>query len=222
MKLVVYALWGADKKYTVGAIKNATINLEIYPDFISRFYVDALVPKTVLYELEEIKNTEVIYKNVIGDWRFSLNRFLPFADPTIEYFLSRDCDSRCTPRERAAVNEWILSNKTFHIMRDHPFHGGFPILAGLFGSKGGIISSVKKMIDSSSLPDSYHSDQVFLQEYIFPLIRNSVLEHDEIFTKKPFPTLRNGLEFVGEVFDENEQNTLQHRHRLQTYLEKNG
>jgi hypothetical protein len=35
---------------------------------------------------------------------------------------SRDLDSPLTQRERAAVNEWLSSNLTFHSMRDHPYH----------------------------------------------------------------------------------------------------
>ena len=88
MKLITYALWGNKEKYTIGAIKNAENNLEIYPGYISRFYVDLTVPKNILFALEDIKNVEVIQKNVIGDWRFSLNRFLPFSE-NVERFLSR-------------------------------------------------------------------------------------------------------------------------------------
>ena len=36
-------------------------------------------------------------------------------------------------RERDAVDEWIASNKTFHIMRDHIWHDGIEILAGMWG-----------------------------------------------------------------------------------------
>ena len=35
-------------------------------------------------------------------------------------------------RERDAVNEWLESNKTFHLMRDHPWHGS-EINAGMWG-----------------------------------------------------------------------------------------
>ena len=35
-------------------------------------------------------------------------------------------------RERDAVNEWLASNKTFHNMRDHPWHGAV-MLAGMWG-----------------------------------------------------------------------------------------
>ncbi len=62
-------------------------------------------------------------------------RFLVMLDPLVDYFLSRDLDSDIVPREIAAVRQWLdSSNYTFHIMRDHPSHGGF-MLAGLWGAK---------------------------------------------------------------------------------------
>ena len=33
--------------------------------------------------------------------------------------------------EDVAVEEWLLSNKVFHSMRDHPQHGDWQILTGL-------------------------------------------------------------------------------------------
>lgn len=203
-KIISYSLWGNQPKYVAGAIKNAKNNAVIYPDFISRFYVDLIVPKDAIFYLEEMYNTEVIQRDLVGDWRFSLQRFLPFSEKDVEYFISRDCDSRCSVREKSAVDEWIKSGKDFHIMRDHPFHGNYPILAGMFGSKGGLINNIEEIIQSENLNDMYHSDQFFLQKYIFPLVKNSCLVHDEFFEKKQFPLKRNELEFVGEPLTEND------------------
>ena len=36
--------------------------------------------------------------------------------------LSRDLDGRISPRESAAVAEWLQSKKPLHVMRDNPFH----------------------------------------------------------------------------------------------------
>ena len=35
-------------------------------------------------------------------------------------------------REQAAVQQWLVSNLTFHVMRDSPHHGS-AILAGMWG-----------------------------------------------------------------------------------------
>ena len=59
-------------------------------------------------------------------------RFLPLMDPTVDQLMPRDCDSIVTLREVAAVNQWLESKATFHIMRDHQYHCDleYPILGG--------------------------------------------------------------------------------------------
>jgi hypothetical protein len=56
-------------------------------------------------------------------------RFLVMLDPQVDVFLSRDADSLIIPREVDAVHQWLRSNYTFHLMRDHPAHLGI-MLAG--------------------------------------------------------------------------------------------
>lgn len=50
-------------------------------------------------------------------------RFLAMIDPNVDVVVSRDIDSLIWPREVAAVREWLASNFTFHLMRDHTAHG---------------------------------------------------------------------------------------------------
>ena len=56
-------------------------------------------------------------------------RFLPMFDPLVDTFVSRDLDAEIIARETAAVQQWLVSNYTFHVMRDHHLHN-VPILAG--------------------------------------------------------------------------------------------
>ena len=51
-------------------------------------------------------------------------------DASVDIFISRDIDSVILEREVEAVNQWLLSNFTFHLMRDSPSHGEV-VLAGL-------------------------------------------------------------------------------------------
>ncbi len=50
---------------------------------------------------------------------------LPLLDDMVDTFMSRDSDSAIISREEDSVREWLASNKTFHIMRDHPYHDVF-------------------------------------------------------------------------------------------------
>ena len=80
--------------------------------------------------------------------------------------------------------------------------------------------NIENLISSPPLVDSYHSDQAFLQEHIFPLIEDSVMIHDEFFEGNPFPTLRKKNEFIGQVFDENDQTVEEHLQILEDYHQK--
>ena len=47
-------------------------------------------------------------------------RFLPFENANNKFFLSRDTDGRLIHREIKAIEQWLMSGKKFHIIRDHP------------------------------------------------------------------------------------------------------
>ena len=57
---------------------------------------------------------------------------LPLLDVMVSTLMSRDSDSAIIPREQDAVAEWLASNKTFHLMRDHPQHCSFFVGCGFF------------------------------------------------------------------------------------------
>ena len=57
-------------------------------------------------------------------------RFLVMLDPDVDIFISRDIDSVIWQREVDAVDQWLSSNFTFHLMRDHKLHSA-TILAGI-------------------------------------------------------------------------------------------
>ena len=121
--------------------------------------------------------------------------------------LSRDCDSRISDREVSAINEWLNSDKDFHIMRDHPYHS-ISILAGMWGCRNGILRNIDitDKIDKWTQFQRKGVDQDFLGQIIYPLIKDNSLEHDDYgrFNSKPFPSKMINKEFVGEIYDEND------------------
>ena len=120
---------------------------------------------------------------------------------SVEVMISRDTDSRLSKREAVAVNEWLNSGKLFHVMRDHPAHAT-EILGGMWGAKKPILGDMLHLIDSYSKGNFWQVDQNFLREVVWPRVAYSTYTHDEFFAKSPFPTKRQGDEFVGQVYDE--------------------
>lgn len=216
MKVICYSLWGKDPKYTIGAIRNAELIKKVYPGWVARFYCGTSVPPDIIRQLKELES-EVIMMNEPGDWSGMFWRFSAIADPEVEIMLSRDTDSRLTLREKYAVDDWLNSGKLFHIMRDHPWHST-EILGGMWGARKPILQDINHLIAAYNKGDFWQVDQNFLKEIIAPRIAYSFHVHDEFFVKAPFPTKRVGLEFVGQVFDENEQTVQQHLEALKRGL----
>jgi len=204
-KVISFSLWGDNPTYNTGAIKNAELALQFFPDFECWFYIHKdTVPQETIDSLNSFTNTKIIFKS--GDlnkikpmmWRFEA-----IDDENVEIMMSRDTDTRILLREKLAVDEWLSSNKTFHIMRDHPHHG-FPILGGMWGYKSNIKYPIKNLLDSFSKNNRYGTDYEFFANSLYPLIQDDKIVHDPFFDKIPFPTERLNKEFVGDVFDEND------------------
>ncbi|XP_042855238.1 uncharacterized protein LOC122242091 [Penaeus japonicus] len=129
-------------------------------------------------------------------WRFAV-----MGDPTVETFLSRDTDSWVLDREVAAVEEWLASNRTFHVVHDHPRHGPV-ILGGFWGAHNkdlDLMRSLRDTMYSKPQTERYGHDQRLLKSVLWPVARTNVLNHDSFTCVKwrrehgpavPFPTQR--------------------------------
>lgn len=221
-KIISFSLYGNNPKYCQGAIENAKLCPIIYPGWIMRLYYDYTVPKHYIDELKKLDvelydmtNKEIPNFGVF--WRFFVN-----DDPQVERFIVRDTDSRLNKREKDAVDEWISSNKSLHIMRDHPQHGVL-ILAGTWGLKSDKNLNMKNEILDFLKDKEYYrygDDQIFLIK-IHRRYKLDTICHDDFFdfpNNKPFPTERINYEFIGQVFDENNNTILEHQNQLIKYL----
>jgi len=202
IKKICFSLWGDNPKYTIGAVRNAELSHKIYPGWKTIFYVGNDVPDQILKQIEQAEG-ELIFMNDSG-WNGMMWRFL--AADSNDIVISRDTDSRLSIREKAAVDEWLESDKDFHIMRDHPYHAT-EILGGMWGARNGILKGIKQWINSYNKRDydnKYQVDQNFLREIIYNKVKLRSIVHDEFFEKKPFPINRFGCyDFVGQAYDEN-------------------
>jgi hypothetical protein len=206
-KLITFSLWGSNPKYTVGAIRNAVLATILYPDWLCRYYVGKSVPNEIVQTLKNFNNVEIIEMEEEGNWSGMFWRFYPASEQDVDVMISRDCDSRLSLREKLAVDEWLKSDKGFHIMRDHPWHGTH-ILGGMWGVKKGVLPQMKNEIDNFVKGEFWQVDQNFLSRVIYPLVKENTMVHDEFFNfdnhKIKFPSERINKEFVGDVFDHND------------------
>lgn len=205
-KIISFSLWGNKPIYTIGAIRNAELTNEIYSGWVSRFYCGKSVTGEIINTLKSIPNCEVILMYNDGDWRGMFWRFYAGLETQNDVVIFRDCDSRLNQREKFAVDEWLASDKDFHIMRDHPFHNT-AILGGMWGVRNQILDKIGITLQDFPSGDYWQVDQTFLREHVYGKILDTCFIHDsygstESFSKK-FPTDMEDRHFVGEIFDEN-------------------
>ncbi|XP_043215369.1 uncharacterized protein LOC122378412 [Amphibalanus amphitrite] len=221
--VLAYSFYGTDvKSYLSGVKRNAMRSLEFYPGWTMRVFHDGKANFTewnktaceVTCEFPNVDFCDVRQLPGIGDisghvgsiWRFAV-----IADESVERFVMRDLDSILTQRERDAVTEWLESNKTFHVMRDHPWHGT-EILAGMWGGWNRYNDKYRplrqKMLETGKLNEAKSWDQSQLKTILWPVLvrTGDVISHDSYLCNKypftrPFPTKRaNMTEFVGSQY----------------------
>ena len=152
--------------------------------------------------------------NTMDEVKFLLDYCLT-ADVSV--MISRDCDSRLNHREAEAVSEFMNSDKLFHIMRDHPWHK-FNVLGGMFGIKKGLLDNMKDLCASFSQTNNYGTDYRFFDSIINQIPMETLMLHDPFFSGIDFPSPREGVQFVGQVFDENDACDQHHLDVLKAHL----
>lgn len=203
MNIISFCVYGTKPLYIKGMVENLKLVETFYPGWTPRVYISSNISKEIAKEYKSY-GAQVYQVNAVENGVFAMYRYLPLADPDVDRAIFRDADSRLNNRESEAVKIWIQEDTNIHIMRDHPYHGGPKILGGMWGAKGSVLRNIQKYIlKYSHLNWERDIDQLMLHNEIYPLFKDSATVHDEIFDKKPFPVKRNGLEFVGCQFDEN-------------------
>ena len=186
--VISWCLWGNNELYTTGLIENIKLSEIYYPGWENYIYLHTdTVSAYIIEKLKEFPNVKIIPKSgKIRPTRNMLWRIEPADDPCVKRFISRDADSRITPREVIAVREWVNSEKTLHILRDHPQH--YPkILGGMFGLKlDNICLGNNNICEWAQKVDNFYSarseatdDQDFLL-YFYEAYKNDRIIHDEI------------------------------------------
>ena len=177
--------------YTLGAIANARHANRAYPGWICRFYVADDVPENIISRLKDY-SVEIVNMGQYVGGEGMFWRFLAAIDPEVDITLIRDVDSRFTKCELLAVNEWLASDKKFHVMRRGRYI--LPMLGGMWGVRGTIPELRKPLENFFQSPDprAFGADEEFLFNCVYPLTKGDVFVHEQ-------DTLVNRKYFVGET-----------------------
>ena len=158
-------------------------------------------------------------------------RFFPTLDSQVDIFMSRDLDSIVKLREVEAVEEWLQSGKSLHVMRDHTHHK-HDMLGGLWGARFTRSMKVWKELVlwdweniwtaiiadplSWSKRGNKGPDQTLLSRHVWAKLSGGVLQHDSFSCAQypgavGFPSQRQNStwNFVGASLEENEPENIE-------------
>jgi hypothetical protein len=177
-RVISFSLYGSHRIYGEGALRNLELAPVFYPGWICRFYLDDSVPLQYQEELTA-RGAEIVRvtKKSLGPMYGRYWRMWVAADAAVDRYIVRDVDSRLNARERAGVDEWIASGKTFHIMRDSACHRT-RALAGMWGGVGGKLPDVADLIDGWGKYDEWGQTDQFTSDILLPLMGEDYLCHD--------------------------------------------
>ena len=198
-KVISFCVWGDKAYYVLGALLTADIAAKEWPGWICRFYVSPTVPKEAIDELKRKENVEVLEMSKDESWNGMFWRFFAASDPEVKVAIFRDTDSRLSIRDKAAVEEWLQSDKDVHIMRDNCQHG-WTMCGGAWGVRNGYLVHIEKLIKDFDMKETMNKhgiDQIWLQNEIYDGVKDNTFVHDDWFPngfsgeeKHPFPISR--------------------------------
>ena len=203
-KIVSFSIWGDNPRYYHGAIQNIKLCSVLMPEWTCRIYTDVNKPNDFINEVESYNNAEIV--TVRNSTYGMFWRFYPMFESKDNICLSRDTDSRISEREVRCVNEWLHTDKSFSIIRDHVEHYKWPMLGGMWGFKGCLDKELFTEMLTFSKVNKYvpASDQIFLENNIWPIAQHSVLIAG-IEEWKWMADTYDPVNFIGQGYCENDQ-----------------
>ena len=102
MKVISFSIWGTNPTYTVGAVRNADLALQLLPEWTCVFYCWDSVPLDIVEQLESRPN--VIVRRVEGDYdpsdsRGMFHRFYPADEIGVERMICRDTNEHTNTQQ---------------------------------------------------------------------------------------------------------------------------
>lgn len=198
-RVISVSLFGDIPRYIVPAMSIARDAKLFYPGWEVLFFVNSTVRSSVRDELRS-SGAALRFMDDSDEPNGMFWRFRAVGEPGVNWVIFRDADSALSNRESLAVEEWIRSGKSLHILRDHPFHD-YNILAGMFGVRVTSVTSSLASLKSNS--SEYAEDIRALTENFLPKIPVADRHvNDSLFDFQdnpiPFPG-KPTISYVGEV-----------------------
>jgi hypothetical protein len=210
-KVFSFSLFGSAEKYWRGLYANIDVIHQRFPDWWIYIWIGDGVSEDIILTLSEKKNVLLLPTNEEGLINMSY-RFFSIDQPDVEVMCVRDADSRIYDRDQACIEDFVKSDKLFHIIRDHPNHH-HTILGGMWGVKKEYMQvSLRSIFDlwkKSHSATEFWNDMDFLRSFFYPSCLPYAMIHDELQTFEPrewhtpfrIPLDNQKQHFIGQVYE---------------------
>jgi hypothetical protein len=212
-KVLSYCVFGNQKKYCLGMIKNLEQISNLLPDFKVYIYLGNDVPQEYVDQYKNFKNVTLIQRNYTG-LILTMERFLCLDEDFYAVFV-RDADSRFGERDLWCIRNFLDSKFNISTIRDHMWHGR-ELMAGHTAVKRTANISIQKnlteFISKTQNINYYQNDQDFIIKYIFHKHKQDIIAYSEHHDFGEASTLtipiprKSNEDFCGNVylFDKND------------------
>lgn len=203
---VSFSLYGTDALYVRGIASACKSYRDIFPGWTPIIFVGDSVPQDAVSVLQNDFNAVIMPMHGLPEDSSAMFwRYLAVDEVADGVVLFRDADSRASRRERGAVDEWLASGRSFHIMRDHPNHT-HPMMGGTWGVRVDGAPHMGRLISDYGPDREFSGDQRWLASMTYPIAAASCIVHqdDRLYQDapkvlvRPFPVEAGGLTFVGQ------------------------
>jgi hypothetical protein len=216
VNVISFCLYGNKATYILGMIENIKIAKNIYKNWDIYIYFNETVPENFIKKYLELGAKCIKCENIGNNkknWEGMFWRFIPFDDIDVDFWISRDADSRLSQREFNLVEEWMKSNKTLHVIRDHRCHFNY-IMGGMFGINNklyrerysGKIKTIRDTIKDlyqyyKERP--YNVDQIWLNDKFWNVLKNDHIAHISKEARRVYETdilIKSDTHFIGKQY----------------------
>jgi len=200
--------WGGNVyKYTYNCVANVLISNVLFPEWMIYVYYDDTIQHDIINFLKKSKNVVAI--DMTNHWLSKKDKMmwrnLILDQPNLDIVCIRDCDTWLTKREKDIIYEWINSDKTLHIIRDHCYHN-LKMMGGMWGIKikQNKLDKMENLLSNyftSSINHITHSgqDQKFLETYYYnSFIEDTMIHIGEQYNNNGVPIYKTGGYYPNE------------------------
>ncbi len=218
MDIFSFCLYGTDLKYYMGLQENLRLINLYYPEYFIYIYLGKTHLDEYIAEYIKIYSRIVIINTNKDGGINTILRYKPLLLSNINNVIIRDADSEINERDRYCINDFLeIKDNTImcQSIRDHFWHKS-KIMAGLSFFKNisnrfqaelsNIFDDIEKTFSNEGKTYIYGTDEIILNERIYPIIKEQVLVYTNIsaFQGEKWKNIdfkNDGNNFCGNVIE---------------------